>query len=199
MQIKELPFQIAEVNVGSDQNPRSLGLHVSSIIRDLSNRVIHKGQRQPFASLSPEAQERAGTYQSLGFAWERVLERSLSDAFATGRCVRPGEQVLDGIYLTPDPVDLLDGVLEEWKCTWKSSRKAADLEGNFREWFWQIKSYLKVLGFTVCRLRVFFVNGDYKDSGPQVKCFELTFTQRELDENWHMLLKHAEAIRGPKV
>lgn len=196
MLVTPIPFNIAEINVGHDTSPRTPGLHVSAVIRDIANRITKKGERPAWDTQTDEERLKGSTYQALGFAWERVLERALSEQYEQEHdfLVRPGEQYLDGIYLSPDPFDLRDGVLEEWKCTWKSSNKFADIEKFFWEWTVQIKSYLKALGLTQCRLRVYFVNGDYKDSGPQVKCAMLTFTQREIDENWRMITNHAKGM-----
>lgn len=198
MIVVPIKFNIEEVNIGQDTSPRSAGLHISAVIRDLANRITRKGERPAWSSLSVEEQRRGATYQTLGFAWERIIERALTEQYNQGSefLVRPGEQLLDGLYGSPDPFDCRDGVLEEWKCTWKSSLKFDDLERNFWEWTVQIKAYLKMLGLTECRLRVYFVNGDYRDSGPQVKCARLVFTQREVDENWKMLTNHARGMNG---
>lgn len=193
MEIRTIEFDISAIVNGTDdaRRVRSPGLHVSQIIRDLMNKVVKPGQRQHDSELSPAELQRMGTYRSLGFAWERALERSLIDAFSQGAVIRPGEVMLDGVAGSPDLIDMRNFTLEEWKCTWKSSRRIDNLEDEFWEWTVQIKAYLKMLGFTQCCLRVFFVNGNYRDSGPQVMCRLLIFTQAEIDENWNMLINHA--------
>lgn len=194
MKITPVTFDVAEFK-GPDNRERSPGLHVSAIIRDILNKSIKKGERRTDEEMSPNELKRMGTYRSLGFAWERVLQRSLVEEFASGACVRPGEFTLDGIYLSPDLINIETGHLEEWKCTWRSSRRAENLDAEFIEWMWQIKAYLKAVGYLICILRVFFVNGDYRDSGPKIMCWRLEFSQIELDENWMMITKHADRMR----
>lgn len=193
MVITELPVSTEVLlRPGPDDRPRSAGVHVSEIIRDISNTVIHKGQRRKFDELSDNEKARMGGYVTGGFAWERVLERSLSDAFADGSLIRPGEFTVDNIHCTPDLLDLARQILVEWKCTWRSSRRCERIEEDFWEWFVQIKAYLRCVCLLQAELCVYFVNGDYRDSGPQVKIFFLEFTQREIDENWNMLFNHAK-------
>jgi hypothetical protein len=55
----------------------------------------------------------------------------------------------------------------------------------------QIKAYCYVLEVDRACLWAFFVNGDYRGSGPQIKCWEIYFTPRELHDNWQLILVNA--------
>jgi hypothetical protein len=124
-----------------------------------------------------------------GFIWERALEMAYKDMLG----VRPGEVELDGIIGSPDgiaddPLGKLDMVDEEYKLTWRSSRRP--IEDN---WYYmtQFMGYCKMLGTTVTVAKVLYIAGDYRGSGPQYKVYRIEYEQRELDRNWNYLLAHA--------
>lgn len=129
----------------------------------------------------------------VGFLWEDLLSLVYADKYAA----RIGEVELDGIVGSPDglsasdPFDVEPIVNEEYKATWRSVNKSPD-----KIWYWmtQFKSYCKMLGVTVTVARVLYLNGDYKGSGPLYRVFRIEFTDRELQENWDMILKHRDEM-----
>ena len=170
---------------------RSEGCHVSEIIRSIENDVTRPGKRKPISELTGEERRRMGAYVHGGFAWEEIIRRAVVEMYLASedRFMSPGEFELDGIYGTPDWIDTEDWAIEEFKCTWRSSRRP--ITENFWAWWVQIKAYCRMAGVETARLRVFFVNGDYRESGPQIKMYQASFTDEELKDNWHMLLEHA--------
>lgn len=176
--------------------PRSGGLHLSTIIRSLYAHTF-KGGGRDYTSVG------GGTeYMALGFAWERVLERVIAEVFPSERILlHPGEVVSDGIAMSPDGIDTVDALLEEWKCTFKSAVKRPDT-GDFPTWMAQIKAYCRALEFTKCRLRILHLRGSYfkplEDGkvadGPIVRTWLLEFTQQELDDNWRNIVNHAKEL-----
>lgn len=190
MDIVELPvseglFQLAGAL------PRSSGVHVSDIIRDIENETTKPGQRKRVADLTENERRRMGAYIHGGFAWEEVLRGGVVKMYSAGadRLCSPGELERDGVYGTPDGFDVDSWCIEEMKCTWRSSRW--DIVSDFWSWWVQIKAYCHMSYTDRARLWVFFVNGDYRDSGPQVKMYEAVFNAPELERNWTMLLTHA--------
>ena len=172
--------------------------HVSEIIRDIQNKVTHKGKRKAYDDLTADERRRMGNYTSMGWAFERVIEAALRDVWSVyfrsrDRYQKPGELVLDGICGTPDWIDLQDWTVGEFKATWRSSRRS--IEVDFWSWLCQIKAYCKLLATKSARLYVFFVNGDYRESGPQLKAYAIQFTDAEIEENWQMLLQHARTLK----
>lgn len=178
---------------------RTEGTHISEIIRDIQNKVTHKGKRKPFAELSNEERKRMGNYTSMGWAFERIIEAALREVWLgyLGRDAekfsKVGELHLDGLTGTPDGIDLPDWSIVEFKATWRSSRRP--IESDFVSWLWQIKAYCKMATTRTAQLYVFFVNGDYRESGPQLKAFALSFTAQEIEDNWTMLRTHARGMR----
>lgn len=196
MRIVELDTADVEQLILAPSTERSPGpAHVSNIIRDIENTVLKPGQRRPYDDLSKDEKRRMGNYVSVGWAWEDAIRGALLAAGAgplhSDRFVSPGECALDGIYGTPDWFDLTDYCIEEFKATWRSSRRP--LDPDFWHWLVQIKAYCKLTACTWARLRVFFVNGNYRDSGPQIKHFRLEWSRLEIDENWAMLRQHAKS------
>lgn len=129
----------------------------------------------------------------VGFLWEDCLSLVLGNRYA----VRIGEIEVDNIVGSPDGVgdwDPYGKVLitdEEYKATWRSANKPP--EDN---WYWmtQFKSYCHMLGTTVTILRVLYINGNYKGSGPMMRVFRIEYTYRELLENWQMVVNHRDEM-----
>jgi hypothetical protein len=181
MQIKELPFDLPANEWSEDTHPRSEGLHLGTIIADIER------------TLNPNMASWQGEWAMAGgFIWERVLSREfLGPQLKTGKIVRPGELQVDGIYMTPDGYDTHENVLEEWKCTWKSLNNPIEGPKFWRYWT-QTKAYARAMGTDKCRLRVLYLMGDYKGSGPCAKTYEAVFSQKEMDNNWSMIVSHAK-------
>lgn len=104
----------------------------------------------------------------------------------------------DGIHGNLDLLDTIDGAVEDVKLTKKSLRH--DIEGGkfWHNWV-QIMAYCYMVGVNIGRLHVVFVNGNYKydrndpDAGWQYRVWEDRWTDKQLMDNWRMLLGHREA------
>jgi len=164
-----------------DTHERSEGLHLSHILEsmELSMGVKRDGKWDKNA------------LYTAGFLWERVLKFViLKERYDSGALNPVGELQLEGVYLTPDGVDIAEfWVHEEWKATYKSMRH--DPAEYYRYW-WQIKAGCYALQTNLARLRVWFIMGDYRGSGPQWKSWDVEFTSRELKENWDSILNFAK-------
>ncbi len=150
--------------------------------------------------------------------WDWLFTSVLSD-IPNPKVIRPGEQsvsiecpVCEGddlvkpgvickgcngggyvrLSMTPDGYNIDEGVLEEYKYTSKSAR--SEITGpKFARWVkYQIPCYLKVLGLTKCRLRVYFSRGDYTTGQPIWKEFFLEYSNQELDEIWDSIVMNAQ-------
>jgi hypothetical protein len=60
----------------------------------------------------------------------------------------------------------------------------------------QVKSYCYALDTPVAVMRIFHLNGDYRGSGPVYRVARIRFTEKELEDNWRMILRHKEAVWG---
>jgi hypothetical protein len=173
--IRELVFEASP--------ERTPGLHLSDILTPMARDIAPKR----YDESKPMDWNRVET----GFAFERVLEM----AFMARRAeiFRPGEVVKDGIIMSPDGIDPDGWVLEEFKATWMSDFDAPT-HPKFVKWFWQIKSYALALETTRARLRGLFINGNYREGfSPVYHVWDLQFTERELEENWQMILNNARS------
>jgi len=137
----------------------------------------------------------------VGFLWEQVLEDAFGSAFGGRVGIRPGEIELDGIVGSPDgvnedPLGRYPIVDEEYKCTWKSTKN-----NILDHWYYmtQFKSYCKMLGVCVTVVKIIYLMGDYRGSGPIYKAYRIEFTERELEENWSMIRNHAEEMRSKGI
>lgn len=142
---------------------------------------------------------------AVGMAWE---------AFAVGLWPdliwQPGECRRDGIVGSPDGISRVpvgafppqEMVLEEFKATWKSRLERSEARGvrppdrkitDQRMWMLQLAGYCHMLGLTRARLHVLWVNGDYRQSGPQYFTYLIEFTPQELERTWNnMILPNIE-------
>lgn len=129
-------------------------------------------------------------YRVFGFIWERVMAE-IYRAQDPERYQCLGEFECDGITGSPDILDIATCTVIDCKATWKSMSRLANLERDFFAWLCQNKGYCKMLGWQAGRLVIFFVNGDYKDSGPQIVTLDLAYSAQEIEENWAMVVGHA--------
>ncbi len=161
--------------------PRSEGLHLTDIISDILLTL----------SLSKKYDEDADPrlqYEK-GYLWEVVL----SHAFGEKIIYQVGEVELDGIICSPDGAswdDSGNAVVEENKCTAKSSKRSPD---ENIDWMMQVKGYCKVLQSTSCIFRVFHHAEIMWNPDGCYNVWKLDFTQTEIDENWLAIVNHAKA------
>lgn len=189
--------------------PRSPGVHVSRVLKAIAVEtkvlkeewitddlgLVEVGDQEAWwESLDPASQLR----MSIGLAWEEWFLPQLE-----GVVKHPGEMCVDGIYMTHDgeSLDILVSecdtavggtdrytiALHEVKATYKSTKTVGDLR---TQWLWlsQTKAYCKGLGTTVAYLYVLFLCGDYKyPLRPQLRCWKITYTQAEIDDNWDLI------------
>lgn len=180
------------VGITGQTYERSPGVHISDIIRDLENTVTKPGKRPKMSELLPEEKKRMGHYTSMGWVWEEMVRRAMMETVYGGkdRYIRLGEIEKDDIYASPDCFDMEDFCVEEFKATWRSMRRP--LATDFWSWMVQVKSYCHMTDTQWARFRVFWVCGDYRNSGPTMKTYQIRFEVEELERNWAMLKTHAE-------
>jgi len=181
MEIKVIETElILQSHSGMNRAP---GLHLSDVLDSLEEEVFKI--KRPARSWG----EGDTICMDTGFLFEEALSYAMSDSMAERL---DSEVELDGILGSPDGIrfETDPWTLEEFKATWKSSNNR--VEDNWR-WLTQIKSYLWMIGggMDTCILRVLYLNGNYKGSGPQYRAYELTFTEPELRSNWKMIKKEA--------
>jgi len=159
--------------------PRAEGIHLSDVIKqiEIDSGLAYSGPGFTDMELTAE----------IGLLWEDVLSRVMADKYAC----RPSQICLDGVWMSPDginddPLDEVPMVIEEYKATWKSARRCPSDDFKYMT---QIKSYCYAMGTNVAVMRIFYIMGDYKGSGPLYRVSRITFDQRELEINWDMILK----------
>ena len=157
-------------------------IHLTDVIRYIQNKLKLDKYRAIDWDLALAGE--------LGFLWEDVM----SYIFGQRMAVRIGEVERDGIVGSPDGIAVDgNGVLvdEEYKVTWRSSNR--DLT-TFWYWITQFKSYCTMLDTKSTIIRVFWVNGDYRGSGPQYGSYRADFDDTELRQNWDMIVSHSKEM-----
>jgi hypothetical protein len=159
-------------------------LHVGAIVKDLA---IQYGYLKGDMEMSV-------TWAQLGCALEHAIAHRYS-LHEPDRYVQIGELEKDGIYGTPDLIDIIDGCIpEEIKAAWMSSNRKPGSQ-EFWRYEAQLMSYCYMIGSPIGRLRVCHVNGDWKGTGPTAPKYEYKFTRQELLENWARIKSHGERNR----
>lgn len=196
MIVTEIPLELdldAAANVPLIiQAPRGVGLHASEIYGSL------------YQGLEPD-RFRPGSkphtvITAIGLAWEQWLERTL---IGMGELVcRPGELVSPEQVLYNPDLFVANGEdrVGEIKSTCMSSKLG--IEGpKCDKYHCQAKIYCFWSGTRHARFYVLFLRGDYKfmkkgakhddDGFPELHCYDVTYTDRELHDNYLMLMNHA--------
>jgi hypothetical protein len=137
---------------------------------------------------------------SIGLAWEEhYIGKILPDY---GVVKHPGQMCVDGVFMTPDgeSVDTWHGksvlVIHEVKATYKSTNTVANLE---KEWMWltQIKCYCKGAKTRYGKLHVLFLCGNYQfPIRPIAKVWNVEFSQKEIDDNWSLMVDYRDQRVG---
>lgn len=189
---------------------RSEGVHLSGIIRCIAMEtgILTQEQAEELSLvdvrhiMDPVALLRI----SMGLAWEEFyIGKVLS---LEGVTKHPGEMLVDGVYMTPDG-ESLDVIItqrtsrgvtkskgkriHEIKCTYKSTNTVGETEEDLhKQWLWmsQLKGYCRAAKTLYAKLHVLFVCGDYKfPISPQLKVYEIEFSEQELEENWQLMVE----------
>ena len=167
-----------------DDEPRQEGLHLGEVTNSLMERAGLGYKGAGFSDMELTAE--------IGLLWERVLSRVMGEKYA----IRPPQMLVDGIWISPDgigpdPEGVVPLVVEEYKATWKSTKRSP--AEDFR-YMVQVKSYCRAISTTIAVMRIFYLMGDYRGSGPIYRVARIEFTQAELDQNWEMVLKEKERM-----
>jgi hypothetical protein len=162
---------------------RTPGTHVSALIHEICLTLGH---------YKDDGGEPNMARMELGNCFEHALIQRL-ELDDPDRYVRIGEIECEGLYGTPDLIDVIDECDDEVKCTFMSSKNGPGSE-KFYKYETQLKAYLYMLGWNKGRLHVLFVKGDYTwtpAGEPQYRQWEYIFSQAELDANWSTLKQQA--------
>ncbi|MFW9899872.1 MAG: hypothetical protein ACFFDY_01135 [Candidatus Thorarchaeota archaeon] len=160
--------------------PRSKDLHLTAIINDIEKILYPKEYERKKGFSNP-------WFAVIGFIWEECLTL----AFKSLLGFRPKAIHKDGIACSPDGIKPEQEIVDEYKCTWRSTKTKP---WNVWKWMVQIKAYCYVSGYNIARFHVLYIMGDYKFTGPKCIPFLLEFTDEELQNNWDMLLEHARTM-----
>lgn len=186
---------------------RAKGFHVSMGVQAMRQAANLPGEIEG---------EQEGIRMQLGFLWEYAVElvlqgmpidTALAVAFKRYMAFQVRAHVVKQMKLeypdtsgpvhgTPDGFDAEEGIIESYKLTWKSKKKAVSKD-EFAEHFWPWlvaeKAYCLMLGVDTTRFYIGWVNGDYsfkKGGGPQIDIYDCVYTEDELVENWRSLMAY---------
>ena len=169
---------------------RSPGIHASDIYGDLFKHLEPSRYDYGDAPLN-------GVLMALGTAWEKHLEFLLLKA---GYAIQRPEEFTtpeDGVAFSPDLIEF-NGKTRLWELKLTSmalvNKFGAEViqDGNvlppkFNKYVAQMKLYAYWLGIHDGVLAIVSI---YRPFKPEFRLIELMFTDRELDENYRMLMNH---------
>lgn len=187
MIFEPLAMEITAEDFSEAAGRRSEGLHLGQILTELNQL-----RGNSYGEMNDQTRQ---SYFAMGFIWEQLigmLFRDIELKRREGILIRPDEQFRDGIAMSPDAIDLSDYAIEEYKATYMSSLNPID-DAKFWIWIIQMKCYCYAVGARTARLRVWFIAGDWRGSGPQVKAWTFHFSDRDCEEAWEMVLNMARS------
>jgi len=176
---------------------RAKGVHMS----DLYNSFYERKEPKRYAKRTGD---KPLELFELGMALEEMLEERLILAEGSQR---PEPLITgEGIHYSPDLI-IMNHVdpfrLGEIKLTfmstkgavWKIGQTTPGLDPKFDKYFTQMKCYCKHLGTRFARLYVFFVNeaAPWGNQKGALRCWDIEFTQHEIDEEWDIIWRHAKS------
>lgn len=192
-------------------NPRSKGVHASGLTRAIAieTGILDKKWFEGLDDISisdiQEIKDQASILRiNIGLAWEAWY----IPTFLTHVHKHPKEMCKDDIYMTHDG-ESVDTILierkkqqvlriHEVKATYKSLKQVKN-DNLESQWMWitQIKTYCKGANTTHACLHALFINGDYTPPySPVLKIWNITFTQKEIDDTWDLLTQYRDYREG---
>ena len=179
-----------------DQEARPKGVHMS----DLYNSY--------YAKLNPKKYGKTGEppveLWTCGYLLEEGLIRRVVHTHGDTGSGRPAPmQTNNGVWFSPDLL-MFNGTtrLGEIKLTfmvpgglnfpWKPGSTYDSLGPKAEKYMTQMKLGCRALGIRDATLFAFFVPEAIKAQGRALRCWEIAFTQWELDEEWDLIMRHAQ-------
>ncbi len=175
---------------------RSPGLHHSTVLSDWMVRAGYWAPKDR-DELSKESRFSPGVISrmQLGQAFEEILI-SRYQRHEPNRYITPGELEIDGLYITPDLLDLTDGSPDSIKLTWLSSRHDISSDKFLYHWM-QLKSECIALETDISRLHICHINGDntYSVDNPvHFNVWQNVFERSDLETHRTLILRHRDRM-----
>lgn len=182
---------------------RAPGLHCSTIVNDIANRISPPDR--------DGIDEATGlTFQEIGNAVEDVCASALAARFPGWE--KPEPRRYRGIWCSPDGDSPRIGIIDEVKAKWAHCREFMDVDGQvvrfedgqgqwgeltresaaFQKYRMQVLFYMAAWGYEVGRLHVLFLTGTGRPPFPLPTTIWLRPTPEEIEENADMIVQHAE-------
>jgi hypothetical protein len=175
---------------------RSKGTHLTQIIQRMNKESGRLKEKVVFGrnTFDPLDEDDLPLCMFVGMSVESLLLRMYP------WLEQIGEISSDGVAMSPDAVafnsdrhllspDKKVTILNEFKATWKSSRRAVEEHVSYLQ---QIKPYCRALQTVHAILWIFHVIGDYKfgdGDGPCLYQHHIKFSPWELESSWAEILR----------
>lgn len=172
-----------------EQESRSPGLHVSDVLDFIqeSDRSIVDPSKQ--TNFGPGWAEVGKIFEAGHIAG---LIRKHPDRYVHGK-----EKLKDGLFYTPDFIDLENDAVGEVKCTWKSPGEGIT-DPKFQRWIRQLMSYCWCEKKATGIVDVLYLYGARFGNEPERIRWTKTFEPVALFSHWRQILAYAERLRSLK-
>ena len=165
----------------TNKGPRT-GLHLSDVIHKLDEEMGDSGLRDINDEVRMQFEK--------GWLWEQALSNAYADMNVADH---PESIEVDGIWMSPDGISRTDSGgyrIEEYKCTAMNVHKSP---ADMWRWLMQVKGYCYGYEAVECVFRMLHLNSFV----PVYAVWKLTFSEREIEENWDAVVKQAARMEGP--
>lgn len=175
---------------------RSPGLHHSVVLSDWMVRAGYWAPKEK-EELEKDYYSNPGivSRMQLGLAFEDTLIDRYSRHYPN-RYLRSDELDIDGLVITPDLIDRLDGSPDSIKLTWLSSRHEITSDKFLYHWM-QLKSECVALETDIARLHICHIMGDYShdvDNPVHHNVWQGVFDKKELSAHRTLILRHRDRM-----
>lgn len=205
MQVIELPHGLKDLSPMLNRSP---GLHVSEIIHSICvERQIYKKEVERLSKKERTIMDKGlrssdDDLRSTLMSFGQALEHAVMDMYNTtypGDYSQPGEICFDDVYGTPDLQKESDSSFIEIKLTKLSSMNRGHSDTYWRFWC-QLKAYTHIWNMRNPQmdpvlhgeLHIGHMRGNYSTTTEDYIPWRGIFTEKELGENWSMLLRYAK-------
>lgn len=175
----------SSINSSSYSSSRSSGIHLSNIIHYICLKYGHYTE-----SSNPHS-----GMMSLGQCLELGIELD-QNSKEPGRYIRVGELELDGIYMTPDFIDVVIPAVKDTKLT-RLSASTDPMSEKFWKFRTQLMGYCHGIQIPTGDLDVTFMSGNSESGGDPIRrIWRWEWLGRELKGNWSMIKKFRDEMVG---
>jgi len=178
------------------ESERSAGIHATEIIARVGTKLrVYPFDKFPY---NPAEEFKGNLKTDIGLVFEDGIKRYLIPKFNAryGFELESAEEqhvIVEGrdFFYTPDLICHKTQTILDVKLTWRSLKNPTHQNWSYLT---QLKTYLKLWGYNNGGFITCYINGNYKPPTPQLKFYQLKFSDAELEHNWVAIVNEIKQL-----